>query len=166
MERQFVKIEKGLGAHGRIAVVRFDRGDNINALSRRAMRELRDVPAEFEDDLSTSVVILTGSAKAFSAGFDLKQAFVSWKPSAAWKIDAGKFTTHVGAEVIEGGGPAFVEAKLAERQRLLSRKRRGSKNRKKAKKLVGKAYSHKVPSKSTAITLLSALTNVVTNFLR
>ena len=72
MERQFVKVEKGLGAHGRIAVVRFDRGDNINALSRQAMRELRDVPRDFEDDLATSVVILTGSAKAFSAGFDLK----------------------------------------------------------------------------------------------
>jgi enoyl-CoA hydratase/carnithine racemase len=72
MERQFVKVEKGLGPHGRIAVVRFDRGDNINAFSRQAMRELRDVPRDFEDDLATSVVILTGSAKAFSAGFDLK----------------------------------------------------------------------------------------------
>jgi hypothetical protein len=34
MERQFVEVEKGLGQQGRIAVVRFDRGDNINALSR------------------------------------------------------------------------------------------------------------------------------------
>ena len=42
----FVKIEKGLGPQGRIAVVRFDRGDNINALSQQAMRELRDVPRE------------------------------------------------------------------------------------------------------------------------
>jgi enoyl-CoA hydratase/carnithine racemase len=72
MERRFVKVEKGLGPQGRIAVVRFDRGDNINALSQEAMRELRDVPRDFEDDLLTSVVILTGSAKAFSAGFDLK----------------------------------------------------------------------------------------------
>ncbi len=72
MERRFVKVEKGLGPQGRIAVVRFDRGDNINALSQQAMRELRDVPRDFEDDLETSVVILTGSAKAFSAGFDLK----------------------------------------------------------------------------------------------
>jgi enoyl-CoA hydratase/carnithine racemase len=72
MERQFVNIERGLGHAGRIAVVRFDRGDNINALSQQAMRELRDVPRDFEDDLQTSVVILTGSAKAFSAGFDLK----------------------------------------------------------------------------------------------
>src|SRR5713101_9480580 len=72
MERRFVKVEKGLGPQSRIAVVRFDRGDNINALSQEAMRELRDVPRDFEDDLLTSVVILTGSAKAFSAGFDLK----------------------------------------------------------------------------------------------
>jgi len=72
MSRQFVKVEKGLGPQGRIAVVRFDRGDRANALSVRAMRELRDVPREFEDDLETSVVILTGSAKAFTAGFDLK----------------------------------------------------------------------------------------------
>jgi enoyl-CoA hydratase len=72
MNRQFVKVEKGLGPQGRIAVVRFDRADNINALSRQAMRELRDVPRDFEDDLVTAVVILTGSAKAFSAGFDLK----------------------------------------------------------------------------------------------
>ena len=65
MERRFVEIEKGLGPQGRIAVVHFDRGDNINALSRQAMSELRDVPREFEDDLETTVVILTGSAKAF-----------------------------------------------------------------------------------------------------
>jgi enoyl-CoA hydratase/carnithine racemase len=72
MERRFVKVEKGLGPAGRIAVVRFDRGDGINALSHQAMRELRDVPRDFEDDLETSVVILTGGARAFSAGFDLK----------------------------------------------------------------------------------------------
>ena len=72
MQRQFVKVEKGLGPQGRVAVVRFDRGDNINALSQQAMRELRDVPRDFEDDLETSVVILAGSAKAFCAGFDLK----------------------------------------------------------------------------------------------
>lgn len=73
MDRRFVKVEKGLGPQGRVAVVRFDRGDNINALSQQAMRELRDVPRDFEDDLETSVVILTGSAESFSAGFDLKE---------------------------------------------------------------------------------------------
>jgi enoyl-CoA hydratase len=68
----FVTIEKGLGPEGRIAVVRFDRGDGINALSPEALRQLTDAARSFEDDGNTSVVVLTGSAKAFSAGFDLK----------------------------------------------------------------------------------------------
>ena len=37
----FVKIEKGLGPEGRIAIVRFDRGDGINALSPEAFLERR-----------------------------------------------------------------------------------------------------------------------------
>jgi enoyl-CoA hydratase len=70
----FVTIEKGLGPEGRIAVVRFDRGDGINALSPEALRQLTDAARSFEDDGGTSAVVLTGSAKAFSAGFDLKDA--------------------------------------------------------------------------------------------
>src|ERR1700731_2801447 len=70
----FVKIEKGLGPEGRVAVVRFDRGDGINALSPEALRQLTDAARSFEDDGATSVVVLTGGAKAFSAGFDLKDA--------------------------------------------------------------------------------------------
>jgi enoyl-CoA hydratase/carnithine racemase len=69
---QYVTIEKGLGPDGRIAVVRFDRGDGINALSPEAMRRLTAVARGFEDDGDTSVVVLTGSTKTFSAGFDLK----------------------------------------------------------------------------------------------
>ena len=71
---EFVTIEKGLGPEGRIAVVRFDRGDGINALSPEALRQLTATARSFEDDGETSVVVLTGSAKAFSAGFDLKDA--------------------------------------------------------------------------------------------
>ena len=83
MDRRFVKVEKGLGPQGRIAVVRFDRGDGINAFSQQAMRELRDVTRDFEDDLDTTVVILTGSAKAFSAGFDLKDSEGRQRDSAS-----------------------------------------------------------------------------------
>ena len=83
MERKFVKVEKNLGPQGRIAVVRFDRGDNVNAFSQQAMRELRDVTRDFEDDLDTTVVILTGSAKAFSAGFDLKDSEGRQRDSAS-----------------------------------------------------------------------------------
>jgi enoyl-CoA hydratase/carnithine racemase len=70
----YIKIEKGLGPDGRIAVVRFDRGDGINALSPEVMRQLTAVARGFEDDGETSVVVLSGSAKAFTAGFDLKDA--------------------------------------------------------------------------------------------
>lgn len=70
----FVTTEKGLGPDGRIAVVRFDRGDGINALSPEAMRQLTQAARSFEDDGDTSVVVLTGGPKAFSAGFDLKDA--------------------------------------------------------------------------------------------
>jgi enoyl-CoA hydratase/carnithine racemase len=36
------------------------------------MRQLTDAARSFEDDGATSVVVLTGGAKAFTAGFDLK----------------------------------------------------------------------------------------------
>ena len=71
---RYVAIEKGLGPDGRIAVVRFDRGDRLNALSAAAMRELRAAAQAFEDDPATSVVVLTGTASGFSAGFDLKDS--------------------------------------------------------------------------------------------
>src|SRR5450631_84392 len=71
---EFVTIEKGLGPDGRIAVVRFDRGDGLNALSPEAQRQLTDAARSFEDDSDTSAVVLTGGDKAFSAGFDLKDA--------------------------------------------------------------------------------------------
>ena len=67
-----VSVEKGLGPEGRIAVVRLDRGDKINGLAPSVMRELRAAAESFEDDAATSVVILTGNERVFSAGFDLK----------------------------------------------------------------------------------------------
>jgi enoyl-CoA hydratase len=69
---KFVTIETGLGPEGRVAVVRFDRRDGVNALSPEVQRQLIDAARSFEDDGATSVVVLTGGAKAFSAGFDLK----------------------------------------------------------------------------------------------
>lgn len=87
----FVKIEKGLGPDGRIAVVRFDRGDGVNALSPEAMRELTAAARSFEDDGDTSVVVLTGSAKAFSAGFDLKDA----EGRARKTMDIGTLRRHL-----------------------------------------------------------------------
>jgi enoyl-CoA hydratase/carnithine racemase len=72
MTTKFVSVQKGLGPEGRVGMVRLDRGDAINALSPEVMRQLRAAAQSFEDDLGTSVVILTGNARVFSAGFDLK----------------------------------------------------------------------------------------------
>jgi enoyl-CoA hydratase/carnithine racemase len=72
MGTSFVTITRGLGPEGRVALVKFDRGTAVNPLSPEAMRQLRNAARSFEDDLETSVVVLTGNAKAFSAGFDLK----------------------------------------------------------------------------------------------
>src|SRR4051794_4930484 len=71
---EFVTIEKGHGPEGRIALVRFDRSDGINALSPEALRQLTAAARSFEDDSETSVIVLTGGARAFSAGFDLRDA--------------------------------------------------------------------------------------------
>ncbi len=68
---EFVTIERGWGTSGRMAVVTFDRGNRLNALSMQAMRELRDAARSFEDDVDTSVVVLRGRPDGFSAGFDL-----------------------------------------------------------------------------------------------
>ena len=88
---RFVTIEKGIGPEGRIAVVHFDRGDGINALSPEALRQLTDAARHFEDDGDTSVVVLTGSKKAFSAGFDLKDS----EGRARKTMDIGTLRRHL-----------------------------------------------------------------------
>ncbi|MCC6921175.1 MAG: enoyl-CoA hydratase/isomerase family protein [Alphaproteobacteria bacterium] len=86
-----VTVEKGLGPEGRIAVVRFDRGDGVNALSPEAIRALTDTARSFEDDGDTSVVVLAGAAKAFCAGFDLKDA----EGRARRDLDLGALRRHL-----------------------------------------------------------------------
>ena len=88
---EFITVERGLGPEGRIAVVRFDRGDGLNALSPEAMRQLTAVARSFEDDGDISVVVLTGSGKAFSAGFDLRDA----EGRSRRDMDLGTLRRHV-----------------------------------------------------------------------
>ena len=96
----FISVERGLGPEGRIAVVRFDRADGINALSSEVMRQLTSVARSFEDDGDTSVVVLTGGAKAFSAGFDLKDP----ENRSQEDMDLGTLRRHVRA------GPRLTRA--------------------------------------------------------
>ena len=60
MAESYVQIEKGLGPEGRIAVVRFDRGDGVNALSPEALRQLTAAARGFED---TDMALLAAATR-------------------------------------------------------------------------------------------------------
>ncbi|MEQ9519235.1 MAG: enoyl-CoA hydratase/isomerase family protein [Parvibaculum sp.] len=125
------EIAKKFGAftriarRGRVALVEFDRGDGLNALSVAAMKELTEVANQFEDDLETSVIVLTGSDRAFSAGADLKDPELANRPTGllhrrhALKVgpnmcDAWERLEQVTIAAVEGfcigGGSALVAA--------------------------------------------------------
>jgi enoyl-CoA hydratase len=70
-----VSIER----RGRVSIVRFDRGDKANALSRTAMTELLEAARSFENDTETSAIVLTGRPGVFTLGADLKEP----RPAAA-----------------------------------------------------------------------------------
>jgi enoyl-CoA hydratase len=57
---------------GRIAEVKFNRPDRLNALSIDLMRDIEVVTEEFREDVETRVVIFTGQGPHFSAGADLR----------------------------------------------------------------------------------------------
>ena len=69
MKLDYVSIEKRDG----VAIVRFDRKGNLNALNEKLVVELTHAAQDFFDDLETHVVVLTGAPNAFSAGFDLSR---------------------------------------------------------------------------------------------
>jgi len=59
-----------IAREGALAVVRFDRGDGLNALSVQAMQELLDAAQHLASQTDCSAIVLTGQ-DAFSAGADL-----------------------------------------------------------------------------------------------
>lgn len=78
MDLEFSTIER----HGRIVVVRFDRGFPANPMSDALMKELTDIARELDEDLDSSVVVLTGRADNFSMGFDLKDPVAEQRKEA------------------------------------------------------------------------------------
>ncbi|MBT5810341.1 MAG: enoyl-CoA hydratase/isomerase family protein, partial [Rhodospirillaceae bacterium] len=68
MSWDFLTVER----EGAVAIVRIDRGDGLNAMSAKLLRELTEAARSFEDDLETSAIILTGTERAFCAGRDLR----------------------------------------------------------------------------------------------
>jgi enoyl-CoA hydratase len=66
---------------GRIAVVRIDAGDERNLMSRQVMADLTAAARGFEDDAATSAIVLTGTSRVFTLGFDLSGAAPGLPPS-------------------------------------------------------------------------------------
>ena len=63
-----------------IAVVQLNRPDVLNALNEELMGELLDALRALDDDGAIRCIVLTGSDKAFAAGADIKETFVTATP--------------------------------------------------------------------------------------
>ncbi len=69
MSRNDVTVERD----GPIAIVRFDRGERLNAFDRQLTEALTETALAFQKDQETRAVVLTGAPIAFSSGADLKE---------------------------------------------------------------------------------------------
>ena len=58
--------------HDRIAILRLDRPDNLNAWNQDMRGELRDAVRTMVEDDDLRVLIITGTGRAFSAGEDVR----------------------------------------------------------------------------------------------
>ncbi len=58
---------------GRVGVITLDRPDALNAINADLVRELGAALDDFEKDDGIGAIVLTGSAKAFAAGADIKE---------------------------------------------------------------------------------------------
>lgn len=65
------KIDNSAGL--KVGQIQFNRPDVLNALNIELMGELLDALQKFDKDGETGCIIITGSAKAFAAGADIKE---------------------------------------------------------------------------------------------
>jgi enoyl-CoA hydratase len=62
-----------LTRHGRVALIAINRPEALNALNQAVMTELIDACAGLDKDPGVGCIVITGSAKAFAAGADIKE---------------------------------------------------------------------------------------------
>lgn len=114
-----------IAREGRVASVRFDRGDRLNALSVQLLRDLTETARRLREDVTVSAVVLYGP-KVFSAGADLSDPDIAKRASASLlerremlragpdMCDAWEALDQVTIAAIEGfcigGGLALVSA--------------------------------------------------------
>ncbi|PKQ09174.1 MAG: enoyl-CoA hydratase [Alphaproteobacteria bacterium HGW-Alphaproteobacteria-12] len=75
---EFISIERS----GRVAVLRFDRGNRINALSVQLLRDLGAAARRLREDVTTSAIVLTGG-EAFTGGADLADPAIEKRIAAS-----------------------------------------------------------------------------------
>ena len=63
------EVDRGVG------VLTLNRPDVLNAISMKMVDELLDVQEKVAKDDAVKVLVLTGAGRAFSAGYDLKEAY-------------------------------------------------------------------------------------------
>ncbi|MDO5529643.1 MAG: enoyl-CoA hydratase [Paracoccus sp. (in: a-proteobacteria)] len=64
-----IKVEN----RGKVALIRLDRPEALNALNIETLSELADALAKADADDEIGAIVLTGSEKAFAAGADIKE---------------------------------------------------------------------------------------------
>jgi enoyl-CoA hydratase len=57
----------------RVGTITLNRAKALNALNAQVMKEVTTAAAEFDNDPGIGAIIITGSAKAFAAGADIKE---------------------------------------------------------------------------------------------
>ena len=88
---------------GRVAVIRLNRPQALNALCDQLMTELGDVLAGYDADPAIAAIVLTGNEKAFAAGADIKEMQSRTYPAVYFDDFIGKrweAVTHVQKPVI------------------------------------------------------------------
>ncbi len=68
---QYIKVTPDYAQH--VALIELNRPKALNALNLELMGEVRDALKALDEEEAVRVIILTGNAKAFAAGADIKQ---------------------------------------------------------------------------------------------
>jgi len=117
---EYVTIER----RGPVAIVAFDRGDGLNAMSMQLARELTQAATMLYEDLAAHAVVLVGRGKGFCAGRDLRDIGIAertkapmlrrrhlggdgWRLCQAWER-LEQFTVAAVERFAVGGGLAFA----------------------------------------------------------
>lgn len=94
--------------HGAVALLRLNRPESKNALSRELVERLGAALSRIAADRSVRAVVLTGSGGSFCSGVDLKEAVAEIAPGA--NLDARVDGFHTLIRAIVGAPQPFIAA--------------------------------------------------------